>query len=95
MKNYNDEIEEKIRKFELACDVEESVFFIKQLEINLKVHLDYLDFLESTKPLFFQKKKISIHNKKIIEWKKYIEDCTRKISNEIAIANKNIADIKQ
>jgi len=50
---------------------------------------------ESTKPLFFQKKKISIHNKKIIECKKYIEDCARKINNEIAIASKNIADIKQ
>ena len=46
---------------------------------NLKSHCDYLECLETSKPMFFQKKKLKEHNDKIIQCERYIEELKNKL----------------
>lgn len=82
-KNNDDELITKVIDLCLYHSIEESNFYIQFLGNQAKFYQTHLQYLEDTKPLFFQKKKLEEHNKKIEEYEEKIRDIYLKMGQEV------------
>ncbi len=67
----------------LLHEIKESNLYLKMLDNRIKFYQCEINYLEDTKPLFFQKKKLEEHNKKIEEYEQKIFDTYKKIEEEV------------
>lgn len=79
----DNELTKKLIDLYLLHSIEESNFYISFLGNQLKIYQTHLEYLEDTKPYFFQKKKLEEHNKKIKECKDKINYIYSKMNEEI------------
>lgn len=82
-KNNDNELVTKVIDLYLYNNIEESNLYIKLLGNQAKLYQTHLQYLEDTKPLFFQRKKLEEHNKKIEECEEKIRDVYLKMEQEI------------
>lgn len=66
----------------ISCGIEESELYLKMLEHRAKMYRFEIEFLENTKPFFFQKKKLIDHNKSIEECELKLYETYKKINDE-------------
>lgn len=89
--NKNMEYEELLNKLVNTCtlhNIKESNRYINFLGMQLEMYEQHLNYLEDTKPLFFQKKKLKDHNKKI-------KECEDKISSIYLKMGKEVEEIEK
>lgn len=79
--NKNELISEIINLY-LEDSIKESQLYLKLLDNQIKTYQSEINYLENTKPFFFQKRKLKEHNKKIESYEKKIKDTYLKMSAE-------------
>lgn len=82
-KDNENELTNKIIDLCLFHNLEESKFYIKFLDNQVRFYQTHLEYLEDTKPYFFQKKKLEEHNKKIKECESKINEIYFKMNKEV------------
>lgn len=82
-KNSDNELVTKVIDLCLLNSIEESKLYLKFLDNQINLYQSHIDFLENTKPYFFQKKKLEEHNKEIEKYENKIRDIYIKIEQEI------------
>ncbi len=73
----------KILDFCLKHEIECSNLYLKMLGNQIKIYQTEINYLKNTKPLFFQKKKLKEHNKKIEEYEQKIFNAYNSIGEEV------------
>lgn len=82
-KNSDNELVTKVIDLCLLNSIEESKLYLKFLDNQINFYQSHIDFLENTRPYFFQKKKLEEHNKEIEKYENKIRDIYIKIEQEI------------
>lgn len=82
-KNDDNELADKVIDLCLYHSIKESNLHIKFLGNQAEFYKTHLKHLKDTKPLFFQKKKLEEHNKKIEECENKIRNIYLKMSEEV------------
>ena len=67
----------------LLHEIKESNLYLKMLDNRIKFYQSQINYLEDTKPLFFQKKKLEEHNKKIEEYERKLFDTYKTMGEEV------------
>ncbi len=83
-KSNKNELIEKIINLSLVQNIESIKLYINTLEMEIKFYQAYLQHLENTKPLFFQRKKLDKYNKEVAECEEKIRNIYLKIEQEIS-----------
>ncbi len=82
MSKDNKELVNKIIDLCLIYGIKESNLYLKMLDNQLKVYYNEFNYLENTKPIFFQKKKLKEHNMKIEKCEQKIFEIYKKMNEE-------------
>lgn len=67
----------------LTHGIKESELYLKALDNQIKVYQNHIEFLENTKPWFFQKEKLKEHNKEIELYENKIYETYMKMNDEV------------
>ena len=73
----------KVLDLGLTNEIKDSELYLNLLNKQLEIYKNQIEFLEDTKPMCFQKKEISEHNKKIKECENKICEIYKKIEEEL------------
>ena len=68
------DIVEQLLKLNIKYSIEDSHYNIKFLNTRIRLYKDLISDLENNKPLFFQKKKLTLYNSKLDEYKNKIDE---------------------
>lgn len=67
----------------LIHGIKESELYLKALDNKIKIYQNHIEFLETTKPWFFQKEKLKNYNKEIELYENKIYETYRKVNEEV------------
>jgi len=93
MRKKNLNLNDKILKLNLIHSLEESNLYLNLLNNQLKIYETQLEFLNCSKPSFFQKKKLIEHQRKTKEYEEKIKEIRQKIEKEINLIINNKKNI--
>lgn len=93
-KNKDNELLNKVIDLCLIYGIKDSELYLKVLDNKIKFYQSQIRFLEDTKPLFFQKKKLEEHNKKIEAYEQIITDAYIQMNEEVDMILKMQNSIK-
>ncbi len=93
-KNKDNELLNKVIDLCLIYGIKDSELYLKVLDNKIKFYQSQIRFLEDTKPLFFQKKKLEEHNKKIEEYEQIITNAYLQMNEEVELILKMQNSIK-
>lgn len=85
------DLQNKILDLSLKQGVDDSKEFLDILYLELKFYKSKLEFLDSEKPFWFQKKKIEIYNKERIDLEEKISICKKNILEELELMSKMVS----
>ncbi len=77
------ELVNKVIDLCLIHGIKESELYLKFLDNQIKIYQNHINYLETTKPWFFQKEKLKQHNKEIEQYENKIYETYRKMNDEV------------
>lgn len=83
MSKEDKELLNKVIDLCMVYGIKESQLYLKFLDNQVKTYQNHRNFLEDTKPFFFQKKKLEEHNKKIEVCEQKIFETYKKMNEEV------------
>lgn len=83
MSKEDKELLNKVIDLCMVYGIKESQLYLKFLDNQVKTYQNHRNFLEDTKPFFFQKKKLEEHNKKIEICEQKILETYKKMNEEV------------